>query len=634
MDGDLDLDVLVPIRGTNNWTIMWNDGAGTFSRGEAYEGGIHCHTIGAADWDGDGDIDVVSGFAQSKDMYYYECVATPAVIATAPAANATGAPVAGPLALFFNTALAPETVTAETFRVHGNQSGPHRTTIVWVPESNKVQLSLHSEFAPGEIVTVTVDGTGIVQSVDGIDHRGFAFEFMVEAAPSPATFSPITVLLPGMDPVSVAPGDFDGDGASDLVVANFLSANVTLLLTGGGNLPALTANLPTDIAPFDLWTGDIDGNGEIDIVVSNLSSSISLLLNTGGGLFQAAPAITTPGGPFGITGGDFDLDGDLDLAVCEIDPSRVRILWNDGAGGFADTASLAVGGTPLDIARADLDRDGDLDLVTADSENDQLQVFLNGLNGPESGFFSAGAFPTGDSPVNVFAWDMNGDGWIDLVSTDFENAGVSVLENTGQGALFGAPTLLPSGALPHGIFCADMTGDAAPEVTVPNSGSASLTLFQNQGGGTFGDGTSFGVGSTPYAVSGGDWNGDGTVDLVVVNRSSGDLTFLLNGQANDVGIDVSAVTGGTALLGASPNPFRESVSLHLYVASRQEVVLRVFDLRGRAVATVHDGLLPAGSHRLSWDGRDRRGSRVAAGVYFLRMDAEGRGWTRKLLHLQ
>ena len=62
----------MPSRGADVWQILWNEGDGTFGRGPFYSGGNHCHSVGVADWDGDQDLDVVSGFAVSQEMYYYE----------------------------------------------------------------------------------------------------------------------------------------------------------------------------------------------------------------------------------------------------------------------------------------------------------------------------------------------------------------------------------------------------------------------------------------------------------------------------------------------------------------------------------------------------------------------------------
>jgi hypothetical protein len=236
--------------------------------------------------------------------------------------------------------------------------------------------------------------------------------------------------------------------------------------------------------------------------------------------------------------------------------------------------------------------------------------------------------------VSTFPWDTNGDGWIDLVSADYGNGGISVLENLGDGTSFAPAFNLPADDLPHGLWGADLNGDGELELVTANSGAANISLFQNQGGGIFDAGTSIAVGTTPYAVTGGDWNGDDRVDLAVVNRTSGDLSLLFNGISTGVGITPPGSSRATGLLGVSPNPFRESLAIDLHLASRAEVLLRVFDLRGRAVATLRDEALPGGMHRVSWDGRDRGGRRVAAGVYFLRMDAEGRGWSRKVLRLR
>ena len=51
------------------------------------------------------------------------------------------------------------------------------------------------------------------------------------------------------------------------------------------------------------------------------------------------------------------------------------------------------------------------------------------------------------------------------------------------------------------------------------------------------------------------------------------------------------------------------------------MVLKVYDVSGRAVARLADRVFDAGRHRLSWDGRNLRSRPVAAGVYFLELEA-------------
>ena len=54
---------------------------------------------------------------------------------------------------------------------------------------------------------------------------------------------------------------------------------------------------------------------------------------------------------------------------------------------------------------------------------------------------------------------------------------------------------------------------------------------------------------------------------------------------------------------------------------RSPVRVEVFDLAGRRVATLVDGIQPAGRHSRAWDGRNSRGVRASAGVYLCRMIA-------------
>ena len=71
-----------------------------------------------------------------------------------------------------------------------------------------------------------------------------------------------------------------------------------------------------------------------------------------------------------------------------------------------------------------------------------------------------------------------------------------------------------------------------------------------------------------------------------------------------------------------PNPtHRARITFTLPVAAR--VDLGVFDVSGRRVATIWHGAMPAGEHSQPWSGRDAAGNRLAAGVYFYRLDVDG-----------
>ena len=85
---------------------------------------------------------------------------------------------------------------------------------------------------------------------------------------------------------------------------------------------------------------------------------------------------------------------------------------------------------------------------------------------------------------------------------------------------------------------------------------------------------------------------------------------------------------------ASPNPFSDGMHASFALGEMMAVELVVFDLQGRLVARLKDGVLAAGEYTASWDGKDVRGRRLASGIYFLRLEADNQVLTRKVVLLR
>ncbi len=73
----------------------------------------------------------------------------------------------------------------------------------------------------------------------------------------------------------------------------------------------------------------------------------------------------------------------------------------------------------------------------------------------------------------------------------------------------------------------------------------------------------------------------------------------------------------------APVPARAGASIVFTLPRAGHARLALVDVTGRAVATLLDGPLGAGEHTVRWDGRDARGQRVGAGVYFLALESDG-----------
>ena len=101
---------------------------------------------------------------------------------------------------------------------------------------------------------------------------------------------------------------------------------------------------------------------------------------------------------------------------------------------------------------------------------------------------------------------------------------------------------------------------------------------------------------------------------------------------------VLSVPGGasTAITFAppSPNPARERFGLRFTLPHEAGAMLAILDVNGRRVRSLASGSLPAGEHVIGWDLRDGDGRAVRPGVYFARLEVEGRTFTRKLVASQ
>ncbi len=83
-----------------------------------------------------------------------------------------------------------------------------------------------------------------------------------------------------------------------------------------------------------------------------------------------------------------------------------------------------------------------------------------------------------------------------------------------------------------------------------------------------------------------------------------------------------------------PNPFNQTTHIGFTLQQLSAVSLQVFNTHGQLVATLVEGIRPAGTYQAAWDGRDAQGQAVSSGTYIVRLDAAGQQATRKMLLVQ
>jgi aminopeptidase N len=92
-----------------------------------------------------------------------------------------------------------------------------------------------------------------------------------------------------------------------------------------------------------------------------------------------------------------------------------------------------------------------------------------------------------------------------------------------------------------------------------------------------------------------------------------------------------ARAGGPDFLPPRPNPARDGTTFAFVLPRAGEVRLEIFDVRGALVRSYATETLAAGSHSLSWDGRDGAGRAAGPGVYAVRLLAADQSRMRKLV---
>ncbi len=365
------------------------------------------------------------------------------------------------------------------------------------------------------------------------------FLWILEGRTLPGFLAPVSYPIQG-DPEALAVGDFNGDGVPDVAVLNLDPGTVSVLLGNGDGTfqPAVNYAVGTKAGSLSVAVGDFNGDGNLDLVVANgitfgQAPSVSVLLGNGDGTFQ--PAVTYDAGrfPASVAVGDFNGDGILDLAVADSQTGpNVAVLLGNGDGTFQPPVffDAGAGSAPRSVAVADFNGDGILDLVVAN----QIGVgSVSVLLGNGDGNFQPGVRHdfTGAYSVFVAVGDFNGDGVPDLAVTNNVSGNVSVLLGNGDGTFRDAVSY-PVGQIAESVAIGDFNGDGVPDLAVETFGGASVRL--GNGDGTFGPAVLYSSGQQANrAVAVGDFNGDGFLDLA--EATADDLAILLNDGIWDPG---------------------------------------------------------------------------------------------------
>jgi hypothetical protein len=455
-NGDGKSDLAVANANSSNVSVLLGTGTGSFGAATNFTVGNGPISVRVGDFNGDGKSDLATTNGSTNNVSVL--LNTTPKITIAPGTNPveggtigtfiitldTPAPVGG-LTVNFNTTGSTATiladysltagtnitaVTANTFTI---AAGATTATLNVVAVSDAVN-------DPNETVTVNLTSGG---------------DYILGYNPS-ASFTPPTNFAAGSSPISVTVGDFNGDGKSDLAVANFNSNNVSVLLgTGTGSFGTAT-NFSVGSLPASVTVGDFNGDGKSDLAVANFNSNnVSVLLGTGTGSFGTATNFTVGSSPISVAVGDFNGDGKSDLATANYFANNVSVLLNADPTAtvtITDVSQPAISLTINDVTVTE-GNSGTTNAVFTVSLSSAASTVVSVNYATANGTATAGtdytALPTTTLTFNpgetskTITVPVNGDNQVELNETFFLNlsnlqangSNVTLADNQGQGTI-------------------------------------------------------------------------------------------------------------------------------------------------------------------------------------------------------
>jgi hypothetical protein len=570
-DGKLDLAVVDRGASTDSVFFFMGNGDGTFQAPTSVSlGGLAAsNQIVAADFNKDGHLDVAVSEINGSNVVVILGVGN----GTFQAPRTIALPAQGwSIAVGdFNGDGVPDLV-ATSPAIGGVSVFLGRGDGNFTPVNNPATGTLPTTYAavPGggaqPIAVGDFDKDGKLDLIAGLSGVNSAACVAVLLGNGDGTFHPEVLFGVADTPQSLGVGDFNGDGHLDWMASTgqINSANngsVTLALGRGDGTFLATEAYVANVAPGFPAVADFNKDGKLDVVVPNQGASFySVFLGNGDGTLQPAVNVAIPGIlSTTAAAGDFNGDGNQDFVEYNNSgcPTLVWFFPGKGDGTFGAGVGSSLGAcyalfSTTRLIAADFNGDGKLDLAMTISTGTGPAVAIMFGNG--DGTFQAPKLTSapGTRPTWLEVADLNKDGKLDMVVTQYQENAIQIFLGKGDGT-FQPPTTLATGRLPGFTVLGDFNGDGKLDIFVGNQLDVNAEIYLGNGDGTFLAPSIVNIeptNSPPSIEAVGDFNLDGHLDVLFGHndeRGTGVSLLLGNGDGTFQSVQNYLASGGSGV---------------------------------------------------------------------------------------
>lgn len=357
-------------------------------------------------------------------------------------------------------------------------------------------------------------------------------------------------------PVAIALGDLNNDNWLDMIVTNFGTDTINILLASmhGRIEQQMIYFAGLSSRPYSVGIGDLNNDTYLDIVVANLLlDSVGVFMGYGNGSFANEIMYSTSSGsrPSSVTVGDFNNDHRLDIAVANTNTQNIGIFFGNANGTFENEMTYSTGtrSFPVFVSTAYFNNSNLLNIIFVDNNTNNIGI-LTQQN--YSTFSDEVTYSCGhdSNPWSVALGDFNDDQHLDIVVANIAVNNIELFCGYGNGSFKRELTYaLRTDYLLYAMVVSDFNNDKRLDIVI-GFGNGFLGTLLGNGNGTFHEDVIY-SGSTGMEISAVavcDFDNDSYLDVVFSSATGSSIGIYFGSNNGSFSTNIIHLT----TIGTSP----------------------------------------------------------------------------------